>query len=75
MEAKYPDCEVQLLGTSPNAVAIFMKVARQLKKYLTEEKGFSPEEAHNEAEAFKEEATSGDYDNVLATCYRWVTVS
>lgn len=71
---KYPDCTVQLTGTDGNAVAIFMKVARELKYYLVNEQDWASEDARREAEAFKAEATSGDYDNVLATCHRWVDV-
>jgi len=74
MTMKYPDCEVELVGVDANAVAIFMKVARELRKYLIST-GVSREDATAEAEKFKEEATSGDYDNMLDTCYRWVTVT
>ncbi|MCP9209572.1 hypothetical protein [Streptomyces cucumeris] len=75
MDVKYPDCTVELMGVDGNSVAIFMKVARELKKYLTNEKGWSPQDAEREAEEFKCEATSGDYDNVLITCHRWVNVT
>lgn len=72
---RYPDCEVQLAGTSANAVAIIVKVQRGLKRYLVDEAGMTREEAEAEAARFSEEARSGDYDNVLMTCHRWVSVS
>lgn len=62
----YPDIEVQLVGTDGNALNIIGKVIRALR--------------HNgvpadRVSAFSEEATSGDYDNVLATAMKWVDVS
>lgn len=70
---KYPECEVQLTGEDTNAVALIMPVYRALIQYLTEG-GMSRDEATKEAGAFRDEATSGDYNNVLATCVRWVSV-
>jgi len=75
METKYPNCVVPLSGTDGNAVLVFMRVARALKRYLIDEEGHTPEEAHNKAEEFKREAKSGAYANVLTTCHRWVTVT
>jgi Mn-dependent DtxR family transcriptional regulator len=72
---RYPDCEVVLLGTSVEAPLIIMRVQRGLKRYLVDEAGMTREEAEAEAEKFSEEARSGDYDNVLMTCHRWVSVS
>lgn len=71
---KYPDCTVQLSGGDGNAVAIFMKVARELRRHLMDVQDMGYAEADQEAEAFKTEATSSDYDNVLTTCHRWVNV-
>jgi Mn-dependent DtxR family transcriptional regulator len=71
----YPNCTVELLGTSANTVAVIMRVKRQLVRYLVDEAGMSWPEATAEAERFVEEARSGDYDNVLMTCHRWVSVS
>lgn len=64
-EVKYPDVHVQLSGTDGNAMAIIGKVAKALRRG-----GHA-----NVADAFVTEATSGDYDNVLVTCMRWVDVS
>jgi hypothetical protein len=62
----FPDVQVTLTGSSNHAVAIFMKVRRALERA-----GAGPEEVA----LFMSAVTSGDYDNVLATCMRWVEVS
>lgn len=65
-EVKYPDIEVPLTGQDGNAMAIMSRVARALA-----EAGKSADEVNT----FYREAMSGDYDNVIATCGRWVTIS
>ena len=65
MEVKFPDVEVQLTGVDGNAFAILGAVQRSLKKSGVDA------EVSNE---FLDEATSGDYDHLLATVKRWVTV-
>ncbi|MFE0472634.1 hypothetical protein ACFW2V_13565 [Streptomyces sp. NPDC058947] len=70
---KYPECEVVLTGIDANAVAIFMKVRKKLIRHL-EAQGWDHQRAVEEGDAFQAEATSGDYDHVIATCLRWVTV-
>jgi hypothetical protein len=72
-DVKYPECEVELSGVNGNAVIIFMKVRKELIKHL-EAKGWGREDAVKEGDAFRTEAASGDYDHVLITCHRWVTV-
>jgi len=63
-EPLYPDVEVQLVGESGNAMSIMGRVARALKA-----------ESHKGAvEAYYEEATSGDYDNVLITTQKYVNI-
>jgi hypothetical protein len=64
-EVKYPDVKVQLTGEDGNAFFIIGCVSNALKRA-----GVSKEEV----EQFQKEATSGDYDNVLQTCMRWVDV-
>ena len=64
-EQKYPDVEVQLSGEDGNAFMMIGKTRRALKRH-----GVSDEEI----EQFSTEATSGDYNNVIATIGRWVTV-
>lgn len=62
---KYPNVVVQLIGTDGNAFAILGAVTKALKRA-----GISKEER----EKFTQEATAGDYDNVLTTAMRWVVV-
>lgn len=65
MEVKYPDVEVQLSGEDGNAFAILGTVSRALKRA-----------GHGDAVSeFMDEATAGDYDELLQTCMRWVVVS
>lgn len=72
---RYPGCEVELLGVDQNAVAIFRKVRKVLIRYLVDVEGMSQAEATAKGDEFQAEATSGDYDHVLATCHHWVTVA
>tara|TARA_B110000503_G_scaffold122109_1_gene186357 strand:+ start:51 stop:266 length:216 start_codon:yes stop_codon:yes gene_type:complete len=62
---KYPEIEVQLSGEDGNAMAIMARVSSALRRA-----GISKEER----DAYYAESTSGDYDNVIATALRWVTV-
>lgn len=62
---KYPEVEVQLTGVDGNAFSILSNVKKGLKK-----NGASSDEVNQ----FYSEATSGDYDHLLQTCMKWVTV-
>lgn len=62
----HPDITVQLTGGSSNAFAVIGSVQRALRRARV------PKE---EIDKFLQEATSGDYDNVLATAMRWVDVT
>ena len=62
---KYPDIEVQLSGIDGNAISIIGKVSSALKK------GGIERSVVNE---FADEAMSGDYNNVIQTCMKWVRV-
>lgn len=66
METRFPNINVQLSGTDGNAFSIIGKVKRALA-----DGGATYEEVN----VFMDEATSGDYDNVVATAMRWVNVS
>jgi len=66
MNPKYPEIEVELTGRDSNAYAILGGVTRALRLA-----GVSKEEQ----EAFCAEATSGDYDHLLQTAMRWVTIT
>jgi hypothetical protein len=58
--------EVQLSGEDGNAFAILGRVTRALRR---------ADVPKAECDAFLAEATGGDYDELLATCMRWVDVS
>lgn len=62
---RYPEIEVQLSGEDGNAFRIIGRVAIELRRA-----GVTAQEI----QAFKMEATAGDYDHVLATAQAWVTV-
>ncbi len=62
---KYPQVHVQLTGEDGNAFAILGAVQRAMKRAGIPE---------SEQEAFRQEAMSGDYHHLLATCMRWVEV-
>ena len=64
-EPKYPEVEVELTGHDGNAFAIMGAVNRGLRQY-----GIEPDEC----EKFLAEAKSADYDHLLVTCMKWVTV-
>jgi len=65
MEIKYPHIKLNLTGTDGNAFAVIGNVVRALRNA-----GVSAEEQT----AFRKEAMSGDYDNVLVTAMRWVNI-
>ena len=62
---KYPEIEVELLGTDGNAFALIGVVQKALKK---------AEVSKEEINEFFDEATSGDYNHLLRTCMTWVNV-
>ncbi len=64
-DIKYPDIEVQLTGEDGNAFSIMAKVQRALRQ-----NGVSNDEINQYLDVSK----SGDYDNLLWTATRWVTV-
>lgn len=65
-QPKYPDVEVQLSGEDGNAFMIIGRTMAALRR------GGVPAK---ERDRYAEEATSGDYDNVLTTTLRWVNVA
>lgn len=65
VEVKYPDIEVQLTGQDGNAFFVLGSVQKALKAAGV------PKE---EIDAFFNEATRGDYDALMQTVMRWVTV-
>jgi hypothetical protein len=65
MDPKYPKISVKLLGNSGNAFFILGKVTKELRRAQV---------PTDQIEAFKAEAMSGDYDHLLQTVMKWVTV-
>jgi hypothetical protein len=63
---RYPEVEVQLVGTDGDAYAILGSVKKALKA--------AGVPAADVTEYF-DEATSGDYDHLLQTTIKWVNVS
>jgi hypothetical protein len=64
-EPKYPNVKVKLVGEDGNAFLILGRVRNEMKKNNV------PAEDINK---FMAEATSGDYDNLLQTCMKYVSV-
>lgn len=62
---RFPDIHVKLTGKDGNAFMILGLVGGALK-----DSGVSLALCN----LFQEEATSGDYDHLLQTCMKWVTV-
>ena len=62
---KYPNIEVQLTGNDGNAFAILAAVTKALRKNKV---------SKEEIDQFQKDAMSGDYNNLLTTCMKWVTV-
>ena len=65
MNPKYPDITVQLIGEDGNSFNIIGLVMKELRRNNV------PAE---EITQFCNEAMSGDYDNLLQTCMKWVNV-
>jgi hypothetical protein len=61
---RHPEVVVRLTGGDGNAFAVLGAVRRALR-----EAGHA-----DEVDEFFAEATSGDYDTLLRTCMRWVTI-
>lgn len=76
MEPKYPECIVALTGVDSNAMNIIGATRLALRRHLTElrKDGMFDGSVNEELAVFFTEATSGDYDHLLQTCMRWVTV-
>lgn len=62
---KYPDIKVQLTGRDGNAFCILGACLQAMRRA-----GLSKEEQ----EKFQAEATSGNYDHLLATCIEWFDI-
>lgn len=63
-EPFFPQVKVKLSGEDGNGFMIVARVSAALRRA-----GYQAE-----ASKFVNEATSGDYDNLLQTCFKYVTV-
>lgn len=63
---KYPEIEVALTGMDGNAFSVLAAVSGALRRAGIDQA---------ERDTFHDEATSSDYDYLLQTAMRWVTVS
>jgi len=63
--AKYPEVKVKLSGEDGNAFAVLGQVKSAMRRAGI---------AQEEISAFIKEATSGNYDELIATCMKWVEV-
>lgn len=70
---RFPDVLVQLSGQDGNGFFIVSHVRMELERWLRE-CGNTRAEASEVGLEFFEEATSGDYDHLLQTVMKWVTV-
>jgi len=61
-DIKYPDVKVKLVGEDGNAFAILGRCSKAARRA-----GLSGDEIKE----FTNEATSGDYDNLLMTCMKY----
>lgn len=66
MKIRHPEIEVDLSDGDGNAFFIISRVRRALRRG-----GVAPDEIAQ----FTKEAKSGDYDNVLRTCMKWVSTT
>jgi hypothetical protein len=62
MEPKYPHITVKLVGEDGNSFSILGRCQQAMRRAGLPKA---------EIDAFFEEAQSGDYNNLLATCMRW----
>ena len=65
MTPKYPEIRVRLVGEDGHAFAVLGRVMREMRRA-----GLPP----GEIAAFRDEATAGSYDDLLAAVMRWVDV-
>jgi hypothetical protein len=61
---RYPEVKVRLVGEDGNAFSILARVTTALRRHGV---------AVTMIDAFRSEATGGDYDNLLRTCLEWVS--
>jgi hypothetical protein len=62
---KYPEIEVELVGHDGNAFAILGRISQAMRRAKLPK---------TEIDEFMKEATDGDYNHLLQTCMKWVSV-
>ena len=65
-DVRHPEIEVELVGQDGNAFAILGKVKKALRR---------GDATDDEIKEFMKEAMGGDYNSLLQTCMKWVSVS
>ena len=65
-EPKFPQVEVNIMSVDGNAFSIMGAVSKAMRR-----EGIP----YEDIEAFKKECMAGDYDHLLQTCMRTVTVA
>jgi len=65
METIYPEVEVKLISNDGNAFAVIGAVRKAMRRAKIDP---------DKIKEFETDAMSGDYNNVLRTCMKWVTV-
>lgn len=65
MDIKFPNIKVKLIGTDGNAFVIMGKVVDAMRKGKIDPQTIKD---------FREECMSGDYNNLLRTCMKYVNV-
>ena len=63
---KFPNAVFEIGDCDGNAFAILGRVRKVMKRAQVDQA---------DIDAYTKEATSGNYDHLLATTYKWVTVS
>ena len=66
MEPKFPHIIVQMSGEDGNPVAIVSRVCKAMQRASIDKE---------DVDAFRTEALSGNYDHVLQTAFKTVTVN
>lgn len=66
MTVKFPEIEVDLIGMDSNAFSIIASVRKSLRRAGVDQE---------KIDLFVQEATSGDYDHLLQTVTKWVSVN
>lgn len=70
----YPDVVVQLSGQDPNAFAIMARVKEALRRHFRETESKEWAQIAPIWDKYLAEATAGNYNELLQTTMKWVSV-